>query len=453
MAPILASIGGTIVTAISSFLLAKLPSILIAIGFSFVSYKGIDVLFNYVLENMRESLGEIGTIHYLGQSIDAIGIVSAAGVFSALNIVLSGYSSLAAVIMLRKAFAFTGKIMLNLITGLPGNGKTLFTIDYVRKLAKKEGRQVYYYGIPELSDSLGWQLLENPEEWHLLPDGAIIVMDEAQKVFRPSRDTRIPPFVEALETHRHHGHDLFLITQHPSLVCTHVRRLAGSHRHIVRMLGTSRATVHEWPETNAECEKRRTDSSKTIFKYPKDVYKLYKSATQHTHKVQIPSQVYWLIGVVVFILFLIVRVAGHLQEYKSPGGQSDEELILNSSAEVPHSGGALPSMNASALITRPMTEAEYLDSFIPRMDGLPHTAPRYDEVTRPVTAPRIVGCVSFKSRCQCYTQRGTKVSSPDIICRSVIASGVPFYDWIPDVSQGRGSDGFIRAGGRAGQGG
>ena len=52
--------------------------------------------------------------------------------------------------------------MLHVITGLPGNGKTLFTLDYVEKLRKQSGRPVYYSSIPELS--LPWELLDDPKK-------------------------------------------------------------------------------------------------------------------------------------------------------------------------------------------------------------------------------------------------------------------------------------------------
>lgn len=44
--------------------------------------------------------------------------------------------------------------MIDLITGLPGNGKTLYTISTVKKMSEGENRPVYYAGIPELT--LDW---------------------------------------------------------------------------------------------------------------------------------------------------------------------------------------------------------------------------------------------------------------------------------------------------------
>ena len=38
--------------------------------------------------------------------------------------------------------------MLTLITGQPGNGKSLYTIAHVEEMRKAESRPVLYFGIP-----------------------------------------------------------------------------------------------------------------------------------------------------------------------------------------------------------------------------------------------------------------------------------------------------------------
>jgi zona occludens toxin len=71
--------------------------------------------------------------------------------------------------------------MIELITGLPGNAKTLYTIGEVKRRAEAEGRPVYYAGIKELQ--LDWTPIE-ADKWTDCPAGSIIVIDECQKVFR-----------------------------------------------------------------------------------------------------------------------------------------------------------------------------------------------------------------------------------------------------------------------------
>jgi zona occludens toxin len=81
--------------------------------------------------------------------------------------------------------------MLTLITGQPGNGKSLYTIATVEAKRQAESRPVFYHGIPELS--LPWSQLEDPTKWHECPEKSIIVIDEVQKVMPPRPSSSKPP--------------------------------------------------------------------------------------------------------------------------------------------------------------------------------------------------------------------------------------------------------------------
>ena len=320
--------------------------------------------------------------------------------------------------------------MIYLITGLPGNGKTLYTLWHVKERAKKEGRAVYYSGIPDLKIP-EWQEFEHAEKWHELPDGAIIVIDEAQRIFRPrqGRAGEPPEHIALLETHRHNGFDIYVITQHPSLIDNNVRRLAGTHRHVQRTFGTARAIIHEWGEVHLDCERRRNDSSKTIWKYPKDVYSLYKSAEIHTHKLQLPKHVwYMLIGIITIIILgyiVISRMSDRMEPVKE-----------GKTAGTDTGSGAFMLQSGGTPLKKPMTATEYIESYTPRVPGMPHTAPRYDDLTKPATVPTIAGCVMKKDRCQCYTGQGTRYPARDAMCRDIASGNTPYYDFAPVETAG-----------------
>lgn len=73
---------------------------------------------------------------------------------------------------------------------------------------------------------------------------SIIVIDEVQKVMPPRPSGSKPPqLVSELETHRHRGFDLFFMTQDPSLVDNHLKKLAGEHIHLVRQWGRQKADL------------------------------------------------------------------------------------------------------------------------------------------------------------------------------------------------------------------
>lgn len=312
--------------------------------------------------------------------------------------------------------------MIYLITGLPGNGKTLYTLWHVRDRAKQENRPVFVSGIPELAIP-EWEQIDDDQarKWFDLPEGAIIVIDEAQRIFRPRPGRgEPPPHVAELETHRHRGHDIYLITQHPSLIDQNVRRLAGAHRHVQRTFGMPRAVIHEWGEVRMDCERKREDSSKTNWRFPRDVYSLYKSAEMHTHKAALPRQVYFLGALLLALVALTVYLLRPRSEPvpETPPAQIDQDFRQYMPRAM------------SAEKDAPMTADEYVVSMTPRVPDLAYTAPRYDEVTKPTTAPFPVGCIQSGDACKCYTQQATIYKASADFCRNYVQHGV-FQDWLP----------------------
>lgn len=300
--------------------------------------------------------------------------------------------------------------MMHLITGLPGNGKTLYTLWMVDQLAKKDGRPVYYHGIPELT--LNWFQLDKAEEWYKLPEGSIVVIDECQKVFPPRSSGSKAPETEAqMETHRHRGFDLFLLTQHPSLVSNHVRKLCGKHFHLIRQFGMQRSRVYEMQSVNEPNNSNLKQAQLTTWKFPQEVFKWYKSAEVHTHKRTIPKK---LIALPFLILSLVVMVwyAYHVLSGIKDNGKP-KGLLPQSEGQI------MPSGQGS----QPLTQKQYLEQYKPRIDGLPHTAPVYDEVTKPARAPVPVACVYNSKKCQCYSQQGTRLATPDLLCRQIVENG------------------------------
>lgn len=319
--------------------------------------------------------------------------------------------------------------MIVIHTGLPGHGKTLYTLWSVRKWAEKEGREVYYHGIPDLMIP-GWIELEDPTQWHKCPPKSIVVIDEAQKVFRPrGNGAATPEHVSAAETHRHGGIDAVLITQHPMLIDGNIRRLADKHRHIIRAFGAKYATVHEWPQVMAQCEKpgARKDSVKSQFPYPKEVFTWYKSAEAHTYKASIPKKVFFGLALPFVILGLAVAAYTYMTGDMLPAVPGATQDVVDKGSEKATEGGQGGQRKG------PKTMAEWLKERQPRLAGLPHTAPVYDGVTTPRRAPYPAACVASATRCVCYTQQGTRMDTDDELCRQISETGY-FVAW--DTSEG-----------------
>jgi len=322
--------------------------------------------------------------------------------------------------------------MIDLITGLPGNCKTLYTISWVREWAKKDSRAVYYSGIP-LSDEgkaeLGWTEIE-AEKWMECPPNSIVVIDECQRVFRNrSINSQPPKFVTELETHRHLGIDLVFITQHPMLIDPAIRRLTGRHRHMVRIWGMEASTVHEWGAVRDNCDKpaARKDSEKKKWVFDKSVYKLYKSAEVHTVKRAIPMRVKLLLLVPV----VIAAAVWYVYQFTQKKTQPPPNQPAATQAGMVHVS-ASPAGTGKPVVPDPAEDLkQYAYQATPRVQGLPQTAPKYDEMTKPSSVPVPASCVASGSRCQCYTQQATRMEVPDETCRQIVDAGY-FMDFDPD---------------------
>lgn len=323
--------------------------------------------------------------------------------------------------------------MIELITGLPGNAKTLYTIGEVKRRAEAEGRPVYYAGIKELQ--LDWVPIE-ADKWMECPAGSIIVIDECQKVFRNrSLGAQPPAHVTELEEHRHRGLDFYMITQHPSLVDPALRRLVQTHKHLIRIFGMEASTVHKWSvcTDNPDKSHMRKDSEKTRWAFDKSLYGLYKSAEVHTMKRSIPKGV-WL----VLALPVVVAAAGGFVWWQTIGKQKQD--MVAQAAEVPgHHGsqasaGVVASAPAMAAGPKfdPMADAKrYVWENTPRVEGLQHTAPKYDELTKPVRVPVPAACIQYRGTCKCLSQQGTPMDVKESMCVEFARNGF-FQEFDPE---------------------
>lgn len=308
--------------------------------------------------------------------------------------------------------------MIYLTTGPNGSGKTLFTLYDVQARALSEGRPVFHNGrfepVPG-SPLDSWQQFSVPE-WESLPDGSILVVDEAQYDLGARRGPA-PEWVTALSEHRRRGFDIYLITQHPLSIDVFVRRLIGPpgwHRHIKRVGGSELVTVSTWTYVNAECEKptSRSDADVTTRAFPKEVFTWYKSASLHTAPRGLPRPVKVLGVVLVALAALIALGLYMLNTFVGRSSSAGAAARPQASA----SSAPPPARQAQAA---PLSPAEFVKTFEPRVQALPWSAPRYDHLTQAVVAPVISGCVFSATRCSCYSQQGTVVPVDDATCRDL----------------------------------
>jgi hypothetical protein len=345
---------------------------------------------------------------------------------------------------------------IQLVTGVPGAGKTLFTVsevltEFLKQSIEYRGqtvpRRLVIGGVPDLllphelmdvpvfdpegfkdeysnvkrepgSDPVLWlgpggkpvsdlegldvaELTPIPcraDNWWLwCQPGDVIVVDECQRLFRPMAFGRkIPRAIEMLETHRHYGVDFVLITQHPQLLHKNVRELIGKHQHVRRVYGGSSTIVYEWDHCT---HPDRTKNATTRFwKHKKAAFGLYKSAEVHTKQKQaIPFAVFAFVLAVV----ALVPFGFYLKHRLTPPAAS--ELAASSPSGLP----------ASASEPAPVARALVVSDMSPGM-------PRFQRDEWP---DEIAGCYMHGDECLCIRQHpGPRfVRGRDAFCRAVVA--------------------------------
>lgn len=337
--------------------------------------------------------------------------------------------------------------MITLRTGLPGAGKTALTIHAVKVQAESESRPVYYSGIDDLK--LPWLPLgdiskqvesyvdpeDNSQKFRFtLPPNSIVVIDEAQRIFRPRpTGSPVPPHVAALETHRHGGIDIVMLTQHPMLLDANVRRLVGRHLHAVRVWGMQRATLHEWSECKPRCDESRADSIRHEMAYPKDVFGLYKSAEVHTHKRSVPMRVWLLLLLPLLVVALGWWAWGRMFGPVPASVPKAQEMTA----------GAIPVKSVPGQAGAVKTASQWIVERIPVIADAPESAPVYQPLASPKVFPYVAGCVAKASACVCYSHQGTRLGGVSAeTCERFVRHGA--FDPYRAASTARGDGGGER---------
>ncbi|WP_154885731.1 zonular occludens toxin family protein [Neisseria sicca] len=325
--------------------------------------------------------------------------------------------------------------MIILQTGVPGSGKTssvvnmLMTDESYTHFTDKDGvkkkRPLFVNGIPELKiehEELSDEQIKSQPFQDFLPYGSLVIIDEAQRLMGTrSAASKVPPFIEALATHRHHGLDIVLITQHPSFLDSFVRRLVQRHMHVsIKPVGRK---LYEWNECVDQ-----PDSSVNIakaiertFVVPKKSFGMYKSAEVHTKpKRRIPKS---LIFVVLFIPLLIGFTLYTINNMSKRFGADEQQKTSTTSAS--DVDGAEPKTSPA---TADIGQNLKPEDFVPTLAEKPESKPIYNNVRQVKTFEYPVGCVDGgKSGCTCYSAQGTPLKEiTKAMCKDYARNGLPF---------------------------
>jgi len=310
-------------------------------------------------------------------------------------------------------------VTIELVTGVPGAGKTLYSLaKKVRPLVGKKitlsdcldsetgkalevERRLMVCGIRDLLlpheivdvapthdpwESVSRHPGEKPHDvpnmvqnwWLWCQPGDVIVIDECQRVFRPSAaGQKIPAFIRHLETHRHYGVDFILITQHPQLIHANVRNLIGHHEHVRRIFGGAGTMVYEWDHcTHPD---RTKQASGRLWRHDKSAFGLYKSAEVHTKvKHKIPGAV-----MVAAAGFLALPFAGYQVYDRMTQRYGADAVAAAGPASSPSAPLAPVRLAAASPLQTPIAPTPVVGA-----------------------ASSVAGCVATATRCRCIDSNG-----------------------------------------------
>lgn len=353
--------------------------------------------------------------------------------------------------------------MIILVTGTPGSGKTLFVVSKILELKKQFPERKIY------SDIEGLQIEgvdQSPEDWRTTPNNSIVIYDEAQQHtrFRSGTQSNNDDIVQALQVHRHTGHDIWFITQSPRFLNTFVKDLVGEHYHLHRPYGAALASVYYWRSVRANPQSlssRELAENEFLFKYPKELFNYYQSATQHNVKLKIPKKLFIIVGAMLAIGGLVYKMVFSEGTQKMVNGQLGASVPV--SAPAASTSPVAPAATASTIqnldqecrkgvnVEKPecvqwfnnlsksnssvqdnnaaVIRSVSYDPAKPFDDSSIRSEMTYEVKQKPVFA----GCMKKNGRYIAYTQQGTilnEVSQAD--CKRVVENGDRPFDYFKD---------------------
>lgn len=289
--------------------------------------------------------------------------------------------------------------MITFICGAPGTGKSNALVSMLMTIYKD--RVIYANGIPDLK--VNHLELEDGTKWHeVVPDGSLIVIDEAQNVFRPrGPGQKVPDHVAKLETHRHRGLDFIIISQGPNLIDSNVRALVGRHVYL-RDLGVLGRYWYEWPECADNCRTSWKNAPiSRRYRLDKAAQANYRSASLHVKPVRsFPRML-----VVLLVMLLVVPVMAWKAYAMVQGKLAPTQQQPQQPSKLEQAGKQVTVTSGNDSQAR--TSIDDRIDWVPRISSRPESAPAFDQLRKVAAMPVVVGCMSFKGVTKCFTQQGT----------------------------------------------
>ncbi|HEM8163817.1 TPA: Zonular occludens toxin [Acinetobacter baumannii] len=355
---------------------------------------------------------------------------------------------------------------IKLITAQPGSYKTAMMMELANKIAS-EGRPIYLCNVRGLKPEIPfpYQTLDHFKDWIDTPETSVIFVDEVQEFTRDvptnCKTEDLPRWLTLLEKHRHEGKDIFIVTQHPMFIHTHVRRLTSEHIHLVRNGNVPFAAKRTWGFVESDPDDFQKATFKngcttTIFRPNKEVFNWYESTVLDTHKFKIPTKfiksaaiIGAIFGICFWFGYPVVSKYYHAAKKDTvptssqPASDQSDMSMAQKAERDAYLAGLTPEQYAD-LMHPEKRNAELQAKNDVRMETI---AVKYNpnrpydldtsQIQYEVTAkPVFSGCMKHKGRYVAYTQQGTvlhDVSQSD--CRKLMEDGDRPFNYFKDEQQ------------------
>lgn len=386
-------------------------------------------------------------------------------------------------------------------------GKTLYVIKCIFDELNK-GRQVYTNivginidGVISVSSSVG-----DPYDWRNLPNGSVLVWDEAhehpafseqdllknyelqnrfqfddiiekinsepnltvserksrietvEKAYKKALDVKkeeIRDIGRALLMHGHYGIEIYFITQRVTKLNTDVLASVTTHFVMRRKFGMDAALIWEFGEAMTTWSKSTAQIAlnKKLWKYPKYLFKFYKSSENHQVRKSFPMELvgysclivallgfgsYKILGTSFFGLFgnKTEQVASNNPPSQQPiqntqqltQDQIDEQNAKNMGVTLAQYKDLQNPEKRNQQIEQQQSQynATYKISYNP-------ADPYNSKVTgeyQATSLPKFAGCIKYNGKYTAYTEQGTKISDINpSACKRLIDDGDRPYNY------------------------
>lgn len=398
-------------------------------------------------------------------------------------------------------------------------GKTLFAIECIFKELNK-GRVVYTNiidikipGVISVSSSI-----HQPFDWRDLPNGCVLVWDEAhehpafseqdllkdftidessyeermlaidarsditpalkkkvmenidrerkQAIIRKKEE--IKDIGRGLLLHGHFGIEIYFITQRVTKLNTDVLASVTNHYVLRRKFGFDAATIWEFGEAMTTWSKSTAESAlnKKYWRYPKHLYKFYKSSEHHAVKKTFPLK-YAAIALIPILLLGNGFRQAYEKNFFGLFGKKEQPAEVQPVQQV-----APTNTTSSKTIADQVTEQRALSTLTPEQyEDLMHPEKRNQQLQQyqqqgaqeyqqsvqaynvsydinnpydvhsnqqytATSQPVFSGCIKYKGKYYAYTNQGTRIKTinPDV-CKRVIDDGDRPYNYFQKLQQ------------------